>query len=335
MIDLNEIREKALKAVADVDSLQKLEEFRILYLGKKGPISEAMKEIPSLPQSERPLFGQEVNKIKKELEEKLNEKKIGLDSSSKKEVKADFDITLPGKKFPRGKKHPITTTMEELVSIFKRLGFSVATGPDVETEYYNFEALNIPAHHPSRDMWSTFWLENGMLLRTHTSPVQIRTMEKEKPPLAYIIPGRVYRRDADATHSPVFHQLEGLMVDTEMTFSDLKGILSTFLRAVFGNERKVRFRPSYFPFTEPSAEVDVECFVCKGKGCRLCSSSGWLEILGSGMIDPNVFKYVGYDPEKYSGFAFGLGIERIAMLKHGIDDIRLFYENDMRFLAQF
>jgi phenylalanyl-tRNA synthetase alpha chain len=215
------------------------------------------------------------------------------------------------------------------------LGFSIAEGPEVETDYYNFEALNIPKDHPSRDMWSTLWIDEERLLRTHTSPVQIRVMEKQKPPLSVIMPGRVYRRDADITHSPVFHQVEGLLVDQNVTFGDLKGVLTAFLHSVFGKNKKVRFRPSYFPFTEPSAEVDVECVMCGGRGCRTCSNTGWLEILGSGMVDPNVFKHVKYDPEKYTGFAFGMGVERIAMLKFGIDDIRLFFENDLRFLRQF
>ena len=225
--------------------------------------------------------------------------------------------------------------MDEIVEVFKRLGFSVEEGPDIESEYYNFEALNIPAYHSSREMHATFWIDKKTLLRTHTSPVQIRVMEKRKPPLAVIIPGRVYRRDADVTHSPVFQQVEGLLVDKKVTMGDLKGCLTAFLHYIFGKDKRVRFRPSYFPFTEPSAEVDVECVMCDGKGCRVCSGTGWLEILGAGMVDPDVFGYVKYDPEKYSGFAFGMGVERIAMLKYGIDDIRLFYENDLRFLRQF
>ncbi|MDD5594600.1 MAG: phenylalanine--tRNA ligase subunit alpha, partial [Candidatus Margulisbacteria bacterium] len=229
----------------------------------------------------------------------------------------------------------LTQVMEEAKAIFIRMGFEIAEGPEVETDYYNFDGLNIPPHHPSRDMWSTLFIKDDILLRTHTSPVQIRVMEKKKPPLAIIAPGRVYRRDSDASHSPIFQQLEGFLVNKQVTFGDLKGTLTEFLRQMFGKDKNVRFRPSFFPFTEPSAEADVECVLCKGKGCRLCKDTGWIEILGSGMIDPNVFKAVGYDPEKYSGFAFGMGIDRITMLKYGIDNIRLLYENDVRFLEQF
>ncbi|MFH1683268.1 MAG: phenylalanine--tRNA ligase subunit alpha, partial [Candidatus Margulisiibacteriota bacterium] len=263
-------------------------------------------------------------------------KMILSQSEQKKKIEAGkLDVTLPGKGIKRGRKHPISTVMDEAKMIFLRLGYEIAEGPDIELDYYNFDGLNIPPHHPSRDAFSTLFITDKVLLRTHTSPVQIRVMEKRKPPLAIIAPGRVYRRDSDATHSPVFHQLEGFLVDDHVTFGDLKGTLTEFLRQMFGLERKVRFRPSFFPFTEPSAEVDVECVLCNGQGCRLCKQTGWLEILGSGMIDPNVFKAVGYNPEKYSGFAFGMGIERIAMLKYGIDNIRLFFENDVRFLEQF
>ncbi len=319
------------KTLADVDSVQ------VRYLGRSGLLTELIKNLKNLPPEEKPNFGKVLNETKVKLEAAVKEKKqLFQERNTEQKLKAEIiDITLPGEGVKRGKLHPITSTMEELVGIFSRMGFSIAEGPDIETDYYNFEALNIPKFHPSRDMWSTLWITEDTLLRTHTSPVQIRVMEKKKPPLAVIAPGRVYRRDADVTHSTVFHQLEGLLVDTDVTFGDLKGTLTAFLHAVFGKDKKVRFRPSYFPFTEPSAEVDVECVMCGGSGCRVCSGTGWLEILGSGMVDPNVFKHVNYDPEKYTGFAFGLGVERIAMLKYGIDDIRLFFENDLRFLRQF
>ena len=282
-------------------------------------------------------MGALINSVKEKLEQALRNKKvILLQTVQQKKIESEkIDVTLPGKGIKGGRMHPVTRIMDEAKEIFLKLGYEIAEGPDIESDYYNFDGLNIPPHHPSRDMWSTLFVTDKVLLRTHTSPVQIRVMEKRKPPLAIIAPGRVYRRDSDATHSPVFHQLEGFLVDTRVTFGDLKGTLTEFLRQMFGRKRNVRFRPSFFPFTEPSAEVDVECVMCNGKGCRLCKGTGWLEILGSGMIDPNVFKAVGYDPEKYSGFAFGMGIERIAMLKYGIDNIRLFFENDMRFLEQF
>lgn len=331
------IEQEALGALQSVNDLTALDQLRVRYLGKKGLLTELTKNLGSLPPEERPRFGAVLNEVKTKLEELIKDKKAALENTAvSQKLKGEaLDITLPGVGVKRGKLHPITQVMDELIDIFQRLGFSIAEGPEVETDYYNFEALNIPPNHPSRDMWSTLWIDEDKLLRTHTSPVQIRVMEKQKPPLAVIMPGRVYRRDADITHSPVFHQLEGLLVDQEVTFGDLKGTLTSFLHSVFGKNKKVRFRPSYFPFTEPSAEVDVECVMCGGCGCRTCSNTGWLEILGSGMVDPNVFKHVKYDPEKYTGFAFGMGVERVAMLKFGIDDIRLFYENDMRFLRQF
>ncbi len=331
------VEDEALLRLNDIKNLQGLEAWRIHYLGKKGLLTELVRNLRNIPADDRPHFGKSLNITKNKLENLLKEKKSTLGSADKeKKIKAStIDITMPGQGQKRGKLHPITQVMNEVVDIFLRLGFSIQSGPDIESDYYNFEALNIPKHHASRDMWSTLYIEEDKLLRTHTSPVQIRVMEKKKPPLAIIAPGKVYRRDADVTHSTVFHQVEGFMVDKNITFADLKGTLTALLHAVFGKEKKVRFRPSYFPFTEPSAEVDVECMMCKGKGCRICKETGWLEILGSGMIDPNVFKHVKYDPEKYSGYAFGMGIERIAMLKFGISDIRLFFENDLRFLRQF
>jgi phenylalanyl-tRNA synthetase alpha chain len=317
--------------------MQTLDEARVRYLGKKSEFMQILKSLGELPPEDRPKMGALINSVKEKLEQALRNKKVVLlQTVQQRKIESEkIDVTLPGKGIKRGRMHPVTRVMDEAKEIFLKLGYEIAEGPDIETDYYNFDGLNIPPHHPSRDMWSTLFVTDKVLLRTHTSPVQIRVMEKRKPPLAIIAPGRVYRRDSDATHSPVFHQLEGFLVDAQVTFGDLKGTLTEFLRQMFGRKRNVRFRPSFFPFTEPSAEVDVECVMCNGKGCRLCKGTGWLEILGSGMIDPNVFKAVGYNPEKYSGFAFGMGIERIAMLKYGIDNIRLFFENDMRFLEQF
>jgi len=331
---VEQLAAEAKEALGRVSSAEALEAFRIKYIGRKGEISNILKGLKDLDEEERKAVGRDANILKKELEELFSEKNAQLGGAIRISGKP-IDVTLPGFGPERGRLHPITQVFNELKDIFKRLGYSIARGPDVETDYYNFEALNIPADHPARDMWSTLYLEKGALLRTHTSPVQIRVMEKEKPPLAIIVPGRVYRRDADITHSPVFHQLEGLVVDKGINFGHLKGTLTAFLRQVFGGSRKVRFRPSFFPFTEPSAEVDVECILCNGLGCKVCKGTGWLEILGAGMVDPNVFGFVDYDPDEYSGFAFGMGIERIAMLKYGIDDIRLFFENDKRFLKQF
>ncbi|MFA5839050.1 MAG: phenylalanine--tRNA ligase subunit alpha [Candidatus Margulisiibacteriota bacterium] len=331
------IENEAIQAINNAQSIPSLDEARVRFLGKNSEFMSLLKSLGDLSVEMRPQAGAQLNSVKNKLENALRDKKIILlQHEQQKKISAEkIDITLPGKGIRRGTIHPITQVMDEAKAIFGRLGFEIAEGPDIELEYYNFDGLNIPAHHPSRDMWSTFFIKDDVLLRTHTSPVQVRVMEKRKPPLAIIAPGRVYRRDYDATHSPVFYQLEGFLVDKNITFGDLKGTLTEFLRQIFGKEKKVRFRPSFFPFTEPSAEVDVECVLCQGKGCRLCKDTGWLEILGSGMIDPNVFKGVSYDPEMYSGFAFGMGIERIAMLKYGIDSIHLFYENDLRFLEQF
>jgi phenylalanyl-tRNA synthetase alpha chain len=311
-----------------------LEAARIKYLGRKGELPAVLKGLKDRTEDERRSAGLAANALKNELESLIASKASSLGVFTKT-ASSPIDVTLPGFRLQRGRLHPITLVLNEVKDVFKKMGYCIAAGPDIETDYYNFEALNIPPDHPARDMWSTLYVENGLLLRTHTSPVQIRVMEKEKPPLAMIVPGRVYRRDADITHSPVFHQVEGLLVDKGINFGHLKGTLTAFLRQVFGKTRKVRFRPSYFPFTEPSAEVDVECILCNGLGCKVCKGTGWLEILGAGMVDPAVFKYVNYDPEEFTGFAFGMGIERIAMLKYGIDDIRLFYEDDIRFLSQF
>jgi len=323
---IKQIKEEALKFINEAKNMASLDEARIRYTGKKSEFMELLKSLGTLSDEERPKMGAMVNAAKMAIEQALKDKKVILFASdqAKKIASEKIDVSLPGKGIRRGHYHPVTRVMEEAKTIFTRMGFEVAEGPEIETEYYNFDGLNIPPHHPSRDMWSTLFVEGGNLLRTHTSPVQIRVMEKRKPPLAIIVPGRVYRRDYDATHSPVFHQLEGFLVDKNVTFGDLKGTLTEFLCQMFGKSRNVRFRPSFFPFTEPSVEVDVES-----------KERGWLEILGAGMIDPNVFKAVGYDAEKCSGFAFGMGIDRIAMLKYGIDNIHLLYENDLRFLEQF
>ncbi len=327
-------------AVADIScssSVKDLEDVRVKYLGRKGEIQEIMQLLPTLPAETRPETGKLVNDLKRKLTLQIDEKINILSRSevSRKLKEEKLDITLPGTGINKGHLHPITKTLEDIKRIFTKTGYSIAEGPDIETNWNNFEALNFPPSHPAMDMQATFFVDEGLVLRTHTSPVQIRVMEKTNPPISIIMPGRVYRCDADVTHSPVFHQVEGLVVDEGITFADLKGTLTYFTHEMFGKERRIRFRPSFFPFTEPSAEVDVECIICSGVGCRVCKNTGWLEILGAGMVNPNVFKNVGYDAEKFSGFAFGMGIERIAILKYGIPDIRLFYENDMRFLRQF
>jgi phenylalanyl-tRNA synthetase alpha chain len=331
------LEQQAYASISCASALKDLEDIKIKYLGRKGELQEILKVLPSLPEDERKTVGKLANDIKSKITAKLDERmqEVSKGEMSKKLQQDALDITLPGTGIIKGKLHPITRTFVELKEIFSRMGYSIAEGPDIETNWYNFEALNFPAEHPAMDMQATFFVEGNGLLRTHTSPVQIRVMEKKKPPISIITPGRVYRCDADVTHSPVFHQLEGLVVDKNITFADLKGTLAHFAHEMFGKERKVRFRPSFFPFTEPSAEMDVECIICNGVGCRVCKNTGWLEILGAGMVDPNVFKNVGYDPNEVSGFAFGMGIERIAMLKYGISDIRLLYENDLRFLKQF
>jgi len=315
-------------------SQQEVERIRIELLGrKKGEITSLLKEIPKLSSQDRPRIGSLLNKLKKRTEELLKNREEAIKKEKREEI---IDVTFPGKKPPVGKLHPVTQTLEEIKSIFMGLGFQVVVGPEIETEYYNFEALNMPKYHPARDEQDSFYINTDYLLRTQTSPVQVRIMERYQPPIRMISPGRCYRRDAiDASHFPVFHQVEGLAVDRKITFADLKGCLTYFVHQMFGKNTRLRFRPSYFPFTEPSAEVDISCIICGGSGCRVCSNKGWLEILGSGMVDPEVFKKVGYDPEKYQGFAFGMGVERICMLKYGIDDIRLFFQNDLRFLKQF
>ncbi|MFN3739165.1 MAG: phenylalanine--tRNA ligase subunit alpha [Thermodesulfovibrionales bacterium] len=332
--ELKEKFEQELKALSHREGLSVL---KASYLGKKGIIAESIKALQSLPKEERPTRGKILNELKEYIERRLAEKEKELIEIEylKKLSSEKIDITLPGRLQRFGNEHPLTKTLKEIIDIFSSMGFSVEEGPEVELDHYNFEALNIPKDHPARDMQDTFYITDEILLRTHTSPVQIRVMKKKKPPLRMIAPGKVYRCDADVTHSPMFHQVEGLMVGEDISMANLKAVLEAFLRELFGPETPVRFRPSYFPFTEPSAEVDIGCLLCGQKGCRVCKNSGWLEILGAGMVHPRVFEAVGYDTERYTGFAFGLGVERIAMLRYRIDDIRLFYENNLMFLEQF
>ncbi len=330
-------QEEFKKRIESVTQSEQLQKLRVEFLGKKGIVTQAMKELRSLSPDKKRETGKLINEFKNLVETSLKEyaDKFGNQSPKSSGESDSFDYTLPGRKEPIGNLHPITQVMEEIVSVFISLGFRVEEGPEIESDYYNFEALNIPKDHPARDMQDTFYVEDETVLRTHTSPVQIHVMEANQPPLRIIAPGKVYRCDSDVSHTPMFHQIEGLMVDKNVAFSDLKGIMNIFVQQTFGQSTQVRFRPSYFPFTCPSAEVDIQCVICTGKGCRVCSQTGWLEILGAGMVDPAVFKSVNYDPEQWTGFAFGMGIERIAMLKYGINDIRLFFENDVRFLQQF
>ncbi len=334
---LQAMLDAARRAVEESESEKLLQEVRVAYLGKKGELTSIMKSMGALPAAERPVVGALANDVKEQLEALIASRLelVRTQDVERRLREETVDVTLPGRTRFAGSKHPITLVTEEIVEIFSALGFGVAEGPEVEKDFYNFEALNIPKDHPARDMQDTFYISEDVVLRTHTSPVQIRTMLKQPPPVRVIAPGTVYRRDSDITHSPMFHQIEGFLVDRQVSFGDLKGILTTFINRFFGAGVGVRFRPSFFPFTEPSAEVDIQCVICGGKGCRVCKQSGWLEILGSGMIDPEVFKSVHYDPETYSGFAFGMGLERVAMLKYGVNDLRLFFENDIRFLRQF
>lgn len=334
---LEQIRQQAMAAVRAATTEESLNEIRVRYLGRKGELTGLMKGLGALSAEERPMVGQLVNVVKDELEFAVEQAlSASREAATAQRLATErIDVTLPGRRRRLGSKHPVTLVIEEVSDIFAGLGFAVAEGPEIEHDWYNFEALNFPPEHPARDMQDTFFVENQLLLRTHTSPVQIRTMLKQKPPVRIIAPGTVYRCDSDATHSPMFHQIEGLMVDSTVSFADLKGILTIFTNQLFGQKTGVRLRPSFFPFTEPSAEVDIACVICGGSGCRVCKQTGWLEILGAGMVDPEVFRHVGYDPESISGFAFGMGIERIAMLKYGISDMRLLFENDVRFLQQF
>jgi phenylalanyl-tRNA synthetase alpha chain len=332
---LDALEAEATVAVAAADE-GALEDLRVRYLGRRGSLTTILRGLGDLPPEARPVVGQRANAVKAAIEGALEARRLALRAAARVGLAADrLDSTLPGRPPMLGGLHPLTATLEDILEIFASLGFAVAEGPEVELDYYNFEALNIPKDHPARDMQDTFYITDEVLLRTHTSPVQVRVMEAQPPPVRVVVPGKVYRRDADVTHSPMFHQVEGLLVDEGVTFADLKGTLTAFVRLFFGEATRLRFRPSYFPFTEPSAEVDISCVICRGAGCRVCSQGGWLEILGAGMVDPEVFRFVGYDSERFTGFAFGMGVERIAMLRYGIDDIRLFFENDLRFLEQF
>ena len=333
--EINNLKQAFNEALAFVNDAKSLEDIRVKYLGRKGLVSGLMEKLPSLGKEEKPAVGKALNILKNYMQNAIQEKG-GTFSPGSNSSKDSIDVTMPGIIPCEGRLHPITKTLNEINDIFISLGFKIENGPEIEKEFYNFEALNIPLEHPSRDAFDTFYIKGDTLLRSHTSTVQIRIMENQKPPIQAIMPGKVYRPDSvDASHSFMFHQVEGLMVDEGIKFSDLKGILNLFIKRMFGEKTKTRFKPSFFPFTEPSAEVDISCIICQGKGCRVCSHTGWLEILGAGMVNPRVFEAVGYSAGKYTGLAFGMGVERIAMLKYGIDDIRLFYENDIRFLNQF
>ncbi len=335
--DIHSIGDKAREEISKASTLKDVQNLKVKYLGKKGILTEQLKTLKTIAREDRPSFGSTLNKIKKSLEDLISQQEEGLKASdiNNKLKTEQIDVTVPGCYTRYGRLHPVTQVLDEVTGIFTSLGFSVEEGPEVELDFYNFEALNMPEDHPARDMQDTFYISHDIVLRTHTSSVQVRVMEKNDPPLRVIAPGKVYRCDADVSHIPMFHQLEGFMVDKHVRMSDLKGVLELFIHRVFGPDTKVRLRPSFFPFTEPSAEIDISCVMCKGKGCNVCSTTGWIEILGAGMINPKVYEKAGYDPEQYTGFAFGMGIERVAMLKYSIDDVRLFPENDKRFLEQF
>jgi phenylalanyl-tRNA synthetase alpha chain len=335
--DLARLVDEARVAIAGVTEVAAVEELRVHYLGKKGVLSEQLKRLGTLPHEERPLVGKWVNDAKAAVQQALVARRGALETAARDAqlVSEVVDVTLPGRGLRQGGLHPVTRTLERLETLFVRMGFTIADGPEIEDDYHNFEALNIPPNHPSRAMHDTFYFDAHRLLRTHTSPVQIRHMEAHRPPLRVIAAGRVFRCDSDVTHTPMFHQIEGLLVDEAVSFADLKGVLAEFLEQFFETSLKLRLRPSYFPFTEPSAEVDISCVMCGAKGCRVCKQTGWLEVLGCGMVHPEVFRHVGIDSERWSGFAFGLGVERLAMLRYGVNDLRLFYENDLRFLQQF
>jgi len=335
--ELEKIEKETLVSLSNAETEKDISEIRVRVLGRKGDLTQLLKQLGALSEGNRREIGKRANQIKGDLERKIEEALLKIREQERREAleKEKIDVTLPGRRIPVGKRHPLTQILDEIINIFSRLGFEVVEGPEVELDYFNFEALNIPKGHPAREMQATFFISDDVVLRTHTSPMEVRTMEKHPPPVRIISPGPCYRRDSDPTHSPMFHQVEGLLVDKGITFADLKGVLTFFVHQMFGKETRLRFRPSFFPFTEPSAEVDIECVMCGGKGCGVCSNTGWLEILGSGMTDPAVFGFVNYDPEEVTGFAFGMGVERIAMLKFGINDIRLFFTNDLRFLRQF
>lgn len=331
---IDQIYEEALGELASASDRDAIQGLSVRYLGRKGAITQFLRNISTLPVEDRPDAGKRTNQIKKALDAKFREALEAIETPSD-DVRDRMDVSLPGRPAHRGSLHPITQISREICDIFTRLGFDVAEGPEVETDWYNFEALNLPKDHPARDMQDTFFVSDNTVLRTHTSPMQIRYMEKNPPPVSVIVPGKVYRCDSDLTHTPMFHQVEGLMVGENISFGDLKGLLTTFVHRMFDDQTRLRFRPSFFPFTEPSAEVDILCVMCRGKGCRVCSHTGWLEVIGSGMVHPALYENVGYDPEEVTGFAFGMGVDRIAMLKYGISDLRSFFENDYRFLRQF
>ncbi len=337
MENLKVLADEASQAITQADDTGALDDVRVQYLGKKGSITGLLKGLGKLTPEQRPAAGAEINKVKQALQEQINVRKNELESIAiAAQLAADtIDITLPGRGQTTGGLHPVTRTIERIAEFFEGIGFDVVEGPEIEDDYHNFEALNIPAHHPARAMHDTFYIDEHTVLRTHTSPVQVRVMENSEPPLKVVCPGRVYRCDSDLTHTPMFHQVEGLLISEDSSFADLKGLIEEFLRVFFEKELAVRFRPSYFPFTEPSAEVDIQCVMCGGDGCRVCSHTGWLEVMGCGMVHPRVFEYSNIDTEKYTGFAFGLGVERLAMLRYGVNDLRLFFENDLRFLEQF
>ena len=332
---IDDIQAEALAALESAETAEEVSRISVRYLGRKGLVTRYLRNISSLPENERPDAGKKANQTKKVLEQAIKSAEKRIAAQQKTEPVGGVDVTLPGRPAPRGHMHPITQITRRICDIFVRMGFDIVEGPEVESDYYNFEALNIPKNHPARDMQDTFYISENIVLRTHTSPLQVRMMEQYPPPLRVVAPGKVYRCDSDLTHTPMFHQIEGLLVDEEVSFGDLKGILTEFVQKVFDPDTSIRFRPSFFPFTEPSAEVDIQCVMCRGRGCKVCSHTGWLEVLGCGMVHPALFENVGYDTRRYCGFAFGMGIERIAMLKYGINDIRLFFESDDRFLRQF
>lgn len=336
-LDIEKLVAETGEQIKQAAKLPELDEVRVKYLGKSGLLTAQLKKLGTLPKEDRPAAGQAINKAKQQLEAAISSRKQELENEGLQQrlISESVDVTLPGRGHSSGGLHPVTRTLDRINKLFASAGFKVAEGPEIEDDFHNFEALNIPAHHPARAMHDTFYFDAHMLLRTHTSPVQIREMQNSAPPLKIIAPGRVYRCDSDLTHTPMFHQVEGFLVDEDVSFADLKGVLYDFLTSFFERDLKLRFRPSYFPFTEPSAEADIECVMCNGKGCRVCKQTGWLELLGCGMIHPEVFRHVGIDSEKYTGYAFGVGVERLAMMRYGINDLRLFFENDLRFLRQF
>jgi phenylalanyl-tRNA synthetase alpha chain len=336
-LDIDKLVSEAVAKIDSAPDISALDQVRVGYLGKSGLLTAALKSLGALPKAQRPAAGQAINLAKRDVQARIEERRAALESERLNQRLASerVDVTLPGRGQAAGGLHPVTRTLERMERLFANAGFSVAEGPEIEDDFHNFEALNIPSHHPARAMHDTFYFDDHLLLRTHTSPVQIRVMKDAQPPLKIIAPGRVYRCDSDLTHTPMFHQVEGFLVDEQASFADLKGVLYDFLSRFFERDLRLRFRPSYFPFTEPSAEVDIECVICNGGGCRVCGQTGWLEVLGCGMIHPEVFRHVGIDSERFTGYAFGMGVERLAMLRYGVNDLRLFFENDLRFLRQF